>query len=91
MVDRVSPLTGQRPVVESDGVQSKEFRLWTQVITQRALILGQGSPEGVVEARQGSEYADTDGTTGSIKYFKKFDFIESPPGNPDYTLGWVLI
>lgn len=70
---------------------SKEFRLWSRLITDRALILGQGSPEGNIEARQGAEYADLNGTTGSIKYIKLQDFIESPAGNPDYTLGWVLV
>ena len=86
MADSVNQLTGQRKVVEDDGVASKELRLWAIAITERILILGQGSPEGVVEARVGREYADTDGTTGTIKYFKKLDNISG-----DKSQGWILI
>jgi hypothetical protein len=85
VADRIAPLTGQRPII-NDGIASKEMRLWIIAITDRALILGAGSPENVVEARIGAEYADINGTTGSIKYFKKLDNIGS-----DKTQGWVLI
>lgn len=91
MVDRVAELSANRPVVHSDGQMNQEMRRWVQVITQRALILGEGSPEGKVSARLGAEYADTNAATGSIKYIKLQDFVEDPPGNPDYTKGWVLV
>jgi hypothetical protein len=86
MADRIPKLTGQWPVVNQEGIASKELRLWSIAITDRALILGSGSPEGVVEARIGAEYANVDGTTGSIKYFKKLDNIST-----DKSQGWVLI
>ena len=86
MADRIPKLTGQRPIIDDNGVASKEMRLWSILITDRALILGNGSPESVVGARIGAEYADLDGTTGTIKYFKKLDNIGG-----DKSQGWILI
>jgi len=86
VADRIPKLTGQRPIINSEGVASKEMRLWSILITDRALILGNGSPESVVDARIGAEYADLDGTTGTIKYFKKLDNIGG-----DKSQGWILI
>ena len=86
MADNVPDLTGQWAIVDSEGIASKEMRLWSLLITSRTSILGNGSPEGVVEARIGREYADLDGTTGTIKYFKKLNDIG---GNKKQ--GWILI
>ena len=86
MADNVPNLTGQRSITDSNGVATKEMRLWSLQITSRAVILGSGSPESIVEARIGREYSDIDGTTGSIKYFKKLDNIDG-----DKSRGWILM
>ena len=86
MADNVGQLTGQRSIIDKNGIASKELRLWSIQITDRTLILGNGSPETVVEARIGREYADLDGVTGTIKYFKKLNDIGG-----DKTQGWILI
>lgn len=65
---------------------TQEMRTWVQIITQRSLIIGTGSPEGVVEAGQGSEYMDDAGVAGAIKYIKR----DADVGG-DKTLGWILI
>lgn len=79
-------LTANRPIVEADGTSSQEMRVWAAEQTNYALILGNGTPEGVVEAAKGREYADLDGTTGTIKYFKQLDDIAG-----DKTTGWILV
>ena len=84
MADRIAPPNTNRPIVES-GNASKELRLWLINISERALILGEGSPEDVVAARVGAQYADILGTTGSIRYIKLQDNIGG-----DKTKGWVL-
>ena len=75
-----------RPVVITDATMHELFREWTRQITNevnaRSLIIGTGSPEGVVTANQGTEYMDDAGTASTIKYIKK-----SGTGNT----GWILV
>ena len=85
MVTRVTPLTTTRPVLEQTGETGQEMRSWAQLITDRALIIGTGSPEGVVEAPQGSDYMDDAGTAGNIRYSKRDNDQAG-----DKTLGWIL-
>jgi len=86
VADSVNQLTSSRAIVSSSGITTQEMRLWALAITNNTLITGNGSPESVVEAEIGREYADLDGATGSIKYFKKLDNIGG-----DKTQGWILI
>lgn len=86
MVERVSPPTTTRPIVDSNGEMSQEMRTWTQVITGQALIVGTGSPETVIEASQGAEYMDDTGTASNIKYIKRDDNVAG-----DRTKGWILV
>jgi len=62
------------------------FRSWANALTRQALIIGSGSPEGVVNALQGAEYMNSIGTTGSIKYIKRDADISG-----DTSQGWILI
>jgi hypothetical protein len=77
VVDRVF-LNSNRPVVRQDGTQETEFQRWTQKVSQRALIIGSGNPEGQIEAQQGGMYMDEDGAAGNVLYLKQKEFIESP-------------
>ena len=86
VVNRVTPPSPTQPFLDSLGNLSAEARTWTQTITARALIIGTGSPDGVIEARQGAEYMDDSGTAGNIKYIKRDSDISG-----DRTLGWILI
>ena len=90
MVNRVR-LNASRPIVNERGEQTAEMQRWVQVVSERALIIGSGAPDGVVEAQQGAEYMDEDGALGNVFYLKQKEFVESPPGTPNRTLGWVLI
>lgn len=86
MVARVTSPTPNRPVVEEDGSMTLEMRAWTQIITDQALIIATGSPEGVIEALQGAKYMDDAGTVGNIEYIKRDADVAG-----DKTLGWILI
>ena len=81
MANRIIAPISQTPISQN-GIQTTSFRQWTQAITERATIIGSGSPEGVVTATQGALYMDEDATTGSILYIKK----EGSGAN-----GWVLV
>lgn len=74
------------PIVTSTGHANAGFKTFLLEVYNRGLIVGSGSPEGVVEAPQWSEYADETGTAGNIKYIKKDADIAG-----DKTKGWVLI
>jgi hypothetical protein len=75
------------PLVYSQtGMASTVFNLWVRQVTERGLLIGTGSPEGVVEAQQGVEYMDETGTTGSVKWIKQLADISG-----DKSQGWVAI
>lgn len=75
-----------QPIVDAKGTMEQPFRQWTQEASLGIPIIGQGSPEGVVEARQYSLYIDTTGTTGSIEYRKML-----PDIGGDVKQGWIAI
>lgn len=75
-----------QPIVDAKGTMEQPFRQWTQEASLGIPIIGQGNPEGVVEARQYSLYIDTTGTTGSIEYRKML-----PDIGGDVKQGWIAI
>lgn len=86
MVNRIVQPAPDRPIVDESGSQSEQMRLWTIKMTNQSLIIGQGSPIGVVEAVQGQSYMDETGATGNVLYIKQSDNVLG-----DKTLGWKLI
>ena len=86
MPDRVSNLTSTRPLIDERKSASQEMRSWAQAITELSMITGEGSPEGVIEAKIGRQYTDTNGTTGNILYSKRDSDIAG-----DRTKGWILV
>lgn len=86
MVRRVAQPDPNKPLVEESRAQSEQMRVWTRLITNQALIIGTGSPEGVIEAEQGASYMDDAGTAGNIKYIKRDADIGG-----DKTQGWILV
>jgi len=65
---------------------AQPFRQFTQDASLSIPIVGDGSPEGVVEARQYSLYIDSTGTTGNIQYRKM-----QPDVAGDKSKGWLLV
>ena len=86
MVNRVTPPTTTRPIIDDSGEMVQEMRTWTQIITDQALIIGTGNPETVIEASQGAVYMNDAGTAGSILYIKRNDDVGG-----DRTKGWILV
>lgn len=74
------------PIVDADGVATDAFGLWLTLISRTDIIVGTGSPEGVIEATVGQEYMDDAGTAGAIKYIKRDADIAG-----DRKSGWILI
>ena len=85
MVTRVVQPSSDRPISKEDGSPSVQLNTWLKVITDRALIIGAGSPEGIVEASQGALYMDDAGVAGAITYIKR----DADVGG-DKTQGWIL-
>jgi hypothetical protein len=65
---------------------AQAFRTWTLDASLSIPIIGTGSPEGVVEARQYQLYINSAGTAGSIEYRKMLSQIGG-----DRTQGWILV
>ncbi len=74
------------PIVDADGNMAKAFQDYMNVLAGNIPIVGTGSPEGVVEARQFSQYVDSTGSTGTILYIKKLTDIGG-----DRSMGWILV
>jgi hypothetical protein len=79
-------LNAAQPIVQPDGTMAQPFRQFTQDASLSIPIIGTGSPEGVVEARQYSLYIDSAGTTGSLQYRKM-----QPDIGGDKSQGWVAV
>ena len=86
MADRITILSTDRSIVEPDGTMTLQTRAFFRSLYVQALIIGTGSPEGVVEARQFSQYIDEDAGTGAIEYRKM-----QPSVGGDTKKGWVLV
>jgi len=87
VVDRITQISFDRPVVESDGSLTPQSRTFFKTLTNQALIIGTGSPEGVVIAEIGASYMDDTGTAGGIMYIKR----DADDGAGDKSIGWVLV
>ena len=86
MVTRVIQPNSDRPLLKESGAPAGQFNSWLKIITDQAVIVGTGSPEGVVEAGQTSKYMDNAGTAGAILYIKRDTDIAG-----DNTQGWILV
>lgn len=74
------------PLVSKTGHADQQVQKILNLITGYLPIIGSGSPEGVVEARQFSLYIDKDGTAGNIEYRKMKTDIAG-----DTKKGWVKV
>lgn len=83
---RINPLGRTEKVVDEQGRATEKLSLFSEDVSRLPILIGSGSPESVVEARQTRLYMDTSGTTGAILYIKKFDAVAG-----DKSEGWVLV
>jgi len=91
MTQVIEEVTLTNPIIEKDpqgnDVPNQTMRLFISQVVENSLIIGTGSPEGVVEANQGREYMDDAGTAGNIKYIKR----DASDGAGDLSIGWILV
>ena len=83
---QVNELSRSVAVVDDKGRPTQELHLFSVAVAKNQLIIGTGSPEGIIEAQVGQEYLDTTGAPGAVKYIKQLNDIG---GNRK--LGWVAI
>ena len=83
----INTLNAAQPIVEQDGNMSQQMRTVMSQVVKESLIIGTGSPEGVVIGLQGQEYMDDAGLASAIKYIKR----DADDGSGDTTKGWILI
>lgn len=74
-----------QPMVVDDGTPSQVWRTWERAVSKSAPIVGSGSPEGVVQAPQYSQYIDESNVPTSITVYYK---MQAEIGG-DRTMGWV--
>jgi len=84
---RLAQPNSTRPVINEDGSPSAQMNTWFRVITSQSMIIGIGSPEGVVEAIQTAVYMDEAGITEAVLYIKR----DADDGLGDTTKGWILV
>lgn len=82
----INPLDANTQIVDENGIMTDEFQRWVTSVTNEGLIVGTGSPEGVIEATVGREYLDDTGLAGAVKFIKQL-----PDIGGDRTQGWVAI
>lgn len=83
MIRKINPM---QPVVDGKGYPARQLQDFFLEVERESLIIGTGSPEGVIAASQGQEYMDDSGVAGAIKYIKR----DADVGG-DRKLGWILI
>jgi len=79
-------LNASQPIVDDSGKMAQAFRTWTLDASLSIPIVGVGSPEGLVEARQFQLYLDSAGAAGLIEYRKMISEIGG-----DRKQGWILV
>jgi len=82
MIPKVVPST---KIVNEEGIMEQPFRDFTNAVVLLSPIMGSGSPEGTEKGNQWQTYIDETGSSGSIKYIKKYSDIGG-----DTTKGWIL-
>ena len=87
MVVRISIPSANRPFVDEKGILTSQSRAFLREIFIQALIIGEGSPEGVVPAEIGSTYQDSLGVASAIRYAKR----DADDGAGDKSIGWILV
>lgn len=82
----LSPLFKNQIVVDDGGRPTQNLQLFSEQTAALDIVVGTGTPEGVIEARQKKLYMNTAGGPGTILYIKLLNDIG---GNRK--LGWSLV
>jgi len=74
-----------QPLHDESGYASLQLQEFLNEVSMLIPQRGEGSPEGIVDSPLWTEYIDTTGTTGSIRYIKMTSSVDG-----DTKKGWVL-
>jgi len=74
-------------VNRNTGEPLEAFRIFMLQTHLNGLLIGTGSPEGIVEAQQGRMYMDETGLAGAVLFIKQ----TADDGSGDRTKGWIAI
>lgn len=80
------PLNAAQPITYPDGTMQAPFRDVVRALENNLPLLGNGSPEGVVNAPLYTLYIDKDGAAGNIEYRKMLADIAG-----DTAMGWLQV
>lgn len=80
----LSGLSRSVPIVDDMGRPTQEMNLFSEAVARLEPILGEGSPEGVIEARAGRFYIDQN--SAPRLWLKVFDALTG-----DRKQGWESI
>lgn len=74
------------PIVGEDGTIEQDFRDWANRVSDNLLLVGTGSPEGVIDAPQYSLYVDEAVPLVPVQYRKML-----PEVGGDTKQGWAAL
>ncbi len=83
----INQLNAANPITDENGVMTQNMRVVMTQVAKSGLLIGTGTPEGVVSADQGREYMDDAGIAGAILYIKR----DPDDGLGDTSKGWILV
>ena len=86
MPQNQSKLNASQPIVEKNGTMTQTMRTQMLIVSNNTSIVNSGSPEGVVEATQYSEYIDETTPLSPVVYKKMLTEIGG-----DRKKGWAAI
>lgn len=79
-------LNALQQLVDDHGAPTQYFREFIAEITRYLPIIGDGPPEGVIEAQLYTPYIDRNGSAGNVEYRK----MQAEIGG-DRSKGWVEV
>lgn len=80
------PLSASQPLVDPAGLPQQAFREWAVRVTNSMVIVGTGSPEGVLTAAQYTLYVDETVPLVPVTYRKML-----PEVGGDRSKGWAAV
>lgn len=75
-----------QPLVDEGGMAEQVFREWVLRVVDTMVVVGTGTPEGVLEAPQYTLYVDEDTPLVPVQYRKML-----PEVGGDRTKGWATV
>lgn len=87
MKQTITRIDSASPIVDRAGKMTDQYRLRSIQVEENGLLIGTGSPVGIVEAQQGRFYMDdTLPAPANILYIKHQADVAG-----DKTQGWIAI